>query len=217
MRVAPVAPVASDILVDTESLVGCCLGKKCQLLYNKRKRGEANQRGWKKRSILFTLPYWEDHKLQHNLDVMHIEKNVMDNILGTMLNLRDWTKDNYKARLNLADMGIRSKLHLQRKGDDKYKIPPACFHMTLLEKDGFLQVLQVIKVPDGYASNISRHVNLKERKISGLKSHDNHILMQQFLPIALRGSLPSHVTGLLIKLACFFRKNLFQNPDGFRD
>ena len=89
--------------------------------------------------------------------------------------------------------------------------------MTLLEKDGFLQVLQVIKVPDGYASNISRHVNLKERKISGLKSHDNHILMQQFLPIALRGSLPSHVTGLLIKLACFFRKNLFQNPDGFRD
>ena len=61
-------------------------------------------------------------------------------------------------------------------------------------------------MPDGYASNISHRVNLKERKISGLKSHDNHILMQQLLPIALRGSLPSHVIRPLIKLACFFRK-----------
>ncbi|XP_050278453.1 uncharacterized protein LOC126719982 [Quercus robur] len=45
MQMAPVAPVASDILVDTERIVGRCLGKKCQLLYNKRKRGEANQCG----------------------------------------------------------------------------------------------------------------------------------------------------------------------------
>ena len=51
-----------------------------------------------------------------------------------------------------------------------------------------------------------RSVNMKERKISGLKSHDNHILMQQLFPIALCGSLPSHVTRPLIKLACFFRE-----------
>ena len=63
MRVASVAPVASDILMETESLVGRCLGKKCQLLYNKRKRGEANQSAWKKRSIFFSLPYWKNHKL----------------------------------------------------------------------------------------------------------------------------------------------------------
>ena len=99
-----------------------------------------------------------------------------------MLNLKDWTKDNYKARLDLADMGIRNELHLQRKGDDKYTIPPACFHMTALKKYGFLQVLMNVKVPDGYTSNISRCVNLKELKISGLKSHNNHILMQQLLP-----------------------------------
>ena len=78
--------------------------------------------------------------------------------------------------------------------------------MTALEKDGFLQVLRDIRVLDRYASNISYCVNLKERKIFGLKSHDNHILMQQLLPIALRGSLSSHVTRPLIKLACFFRK-----------
>ena len=54
--------------------------------------------------------------------------------------------------------------------------------MTALKKYGFLQVLMNIKVPDGYTSNISRCVNLKELKISGLKSHNNHILMQQLLP-----------------------------------
>ncbi|XP_050280987.1 uncharacterized protein LOC126721937 [Quercus robur] len=156
MRVTPMAPVASDILVDTGNLVR--------------------------------------------------QKNMMDNILGTVLSKKDWTKDNYKARLDFADMGIRSELHLRRKGDDKYMILPACFHMTPSKKDGFLQVLWDVKVPDGYASNISRRVNLKECKISGLKSHDNHILMQQLLPITLRRSLSSHITGPLIKLACFFRK-----------
>ena len=30
MRVAPMPPVASDIIVDTKSLVGRYLGKKCQ-------------------------------------------------------------------------------------------------------------------------------------------------------------------------------------------
>ena len=51
---------------------------------------------------------------------MHIEKNVMDNILGTLLNLKDQTNDNYKAHLDFVDMGIRSELHLQRKSDNKY-------------------------------------------------------------------------------------------------
>ena len=88
----------------------------------------------------------------------------MDNIFGTVLNLRDWTKDNYKARLDLVDMGIRSEVQLRRKGDDKYMILPACFHMTALEEDGFLQILRDIKVPDRYASNISCRVNLKNAR-----------------------------------------------------
>ena len=63
----------------------------------------------------------------------------------------------------------------------------ACYNMITSEKDGLLQVLKDVRVPDGYASNISRCVHLKERKISGLKSHDDHILMQKLLLIALCG------------------------------
>ena len=96
--------------------------------------------------------------MRHNLDVMHIEKNVMDNILSTLLNVKDQTKDNYKACLDLVEMGIRSELHLQRKGDDKYIILAACFHMTLSERDGFLQVLKDVAMPDGYVSKDRKSV-----------------------------------------------------------
>ncbi|GKA97662.1 hypothetical protein Tco_0825556 [Tanacetum coccineum] len=54
---------------------------------------------WKKRSIFFDLPYWEFNLIRHNLDVMHIEKNVFDNLIGTLLNLDGKTKDNENARL----------------------------------------------------------------------------------------------------------------------
>ena len=40
----------------------------------------------------------------------------------------------------------------------------------------------------------------------GLKSFDNHILMQQLFPIKFSWSLPSHVTRPSIKLACFFKE-----------
>ena len=56
---------------------------------------------------------------------------------------------------------------------------------------------------DGYASNISHYVKLKECKISGIKSHNSHILMQQLFPIAIRGSLPTEVSRRLIDLSCF--------------
>ena len=59
---------------------------------------------------------------------------------------------------------------------------------------------------DRYSSNISHCVKLKECKISGMKSHDNHILMQQLFPIAIYGSLPHEVSRPLIGLSCFFRE-----------
>ena len=43
---------------------------------------------------------------------MHVEKNIYDNLLSTLLDIPGKTKDNDKARLDLADMGIHSELHL---------------------------------------------------------------------------------------------------------
>ena len=54
--------------------------------------------GWNKRSIFLDLPYWREHLLRHNLYVMHIEKNVFDNIFNTVFNIPGKTKDTYKSR-----------------------------------------------------------------------------------------------------------------------
>ena len=65
---------------------------------NKRKRDASNSLyGWHKKSIFFGFPYWRKLKIRHNLDVMHIEKNVSDNILGSLLNIKGKTKDTIKA------------------------------------------------------------------------------------------------------------------------
>ena len=39
--------------------------------------------------------------MRHNLDVMHIEKNVCDNIISTLLNTDHKSKDNLKARFDI--------------------------------------------------------------------------------------------------------------------
>lgn len=53
----------------------------------------------------------------------------------------------------------------------------------------FFSTLKGIKVPDEYSSNISRRVDLKGNKIFGLKSHDYHILLHQFLPLAVKHAM----------------------------
>ena len=160
---------------------------------------------YKGKSSLFTLPYWDTNLLRHNLDVMHIEKNVCDNIYGTLLNLDGKSKDNLQARQDLKDMNIREELHPEQKSAGKFYLPPASFTMSKSEKQLFCKVHKDINVPDGYCGNISKCVNCVEGKIHGLKTHDCHVLLHQFMPIALRGILPDDVTAVLFELSSYFR------------
>ncbi|KAL4563635.1 hypothetical protein LXL04_027680 [Taraxacum kok-saghyz] len=65
--------------------------------------------------------------------------------------------------------------------------------------------------PDEFSSNISRCVQLKEKKLIGMKSYDCHMLMQEYFPIALRGALPDHVTSAIIELGDFFRSICYKD------
>ncbi|BBN67567.1 hypothetical protein Prudu_115S000500 [Prunus dulcis] len=62
---------------------------------------------WTHKPMFFELPYWLKLKLRHNLDVKHVEKNVFDTLVGTILDIEGKTKDTIKARLDLERMGIR--------------------------------------------------------------------------------------------------------------
>ena len=59
--------------------------------------------GWKKRSIFWDLPYWSTNLIRYNLDVMHIEKNVFDNIFNTVMNVKGKMKDNAKSKEDLKE------------------------------------------------------------------------------------------------------------------
>lgn len=141
--------------------------------------------------------------LRHNLDVMHIEKNISDNFLGTFMNIKGKTKDTINTRLDLQAMNIRPDLHPIQEGS-KFILPAASYTLSSEEKHRFCLFLKQLKLPDGFSSNISHCVNLKEHKISGLKSHDCHVLLQRLLPLALRGLLPKTVYEPLLELSQFF-------------
>jgi len=68
-----------------------------KLKISHEKRGD----NWNKKSIFFQLSYWKDLLLSHNLDVMHIEKNIYDNIVGTIMNIKGKTKDTIKMHFDL--------------------------------------------------------------------------------------------------------------------
>ncbi|KAL0349854.1 UNVERIFIED_CONTAM: hypothetical protein Sradi_4134600 [Sesamum radiatum] len=52
---------------------------------------------WVKKSISLELEYWSMHLIRHNLDVMHIEKTVFDNISNTVIVIKKKMKDNLSA------------------------------------------------------------------------------------------------------------------------
>lgn len=161
---------------------------------------------WSKRSTFFDLPYWENNLLRHNLDAMHIEKNVCDNFLGTLLSMdKKNNRDDKSFREDIQKLGIKPQFWLKVGSNGESYMPPVSYSMSVEEKDQFLKVLHKLKVPDGYGSNLSRCVNLKQRKLINLKTHDNHVLMQDILPVALRASRATEIVESISDLSSFFK------------
>ena len=99
-----------------------------------------------KKSIFFDLPYWSDHHVRHCIDVMHMEKNVCDSLIGTLLNIKGKTKDGLKCRQDLVDMGIRQVLHPISKGPQTY-LPPSMLHNVNCREEKFLSMFAYYESP----------------------------------------------------------------------
>nr|XP_015624405.1 uncharacterized protein LOC107279985 [Oryza sativa Japonica Group] len=136
---------------------------------------------------------------------MHLEKNVFDNIVGTLLEMPKKTKDGLQSRMDLVEMGIREELHPQEgEKNGKVYLPPACFTLTPEEKKSFCNSLRDVRVPIGFSSNISRLVSMKDLWVSGYNSHDCHVLLTMFLAIAIRAIKPKHLKVAITRLCYFF-------------
>ncbi|KAK6788231.1 hypothetical protein RDI58_016756 [Solanum bulbocastanum] len=115
-----------------------------------------------------------------------------------------WKKRSYLPywEYNL-DMKIRSRLWPQYRASRRTYLPPTYFTMSSKEKELFYEVLENAKFPHGYSSNIARWI--RKRKLSGLKTHFCHVIIQELLPIALRRSTDKIISFVLIELCTFFR------------
>ncbi|XP_042453932.1 uncharacterized protein LOC122038310 [Zingiber officinale] len=215
-------PLSGIKLFDKISDITCEFGKKTSVKGKIRKKAKENivedieeekyvgainfSKCWKKKSIFFNLPYWKYLHVRHCLDVMHIEKNVFESLINTLMNIKGKTKDNVAARLDMVQMGIRPQL-APKIGEKRTYLPPAACSFTKNERLQVCRSLMDIKVPEGFSSNMKNLVCMDEMKLSSLKSHDSHVIMQHFLPIVIRNSLPKYVRYAVIRL-CFFFKDI---------
>ena len=63
--------------------------------------------------------------------------------------------------------------------------------------------IQELKIPDDYASNLDKCVNIAQGIFFGMKSHDYHVFMECLLSITLR-ELLDHIWRLLTELSEYF-------------
>ncbi|XP_035545076.1 uncharacterized protein LOC109022087 [Juglans regia] len=199
-RDPPTVYSREDILIQLQDIPNANFGKGI-----KKRKCTIDEFNWTKKSIFFQLPYWLTIKIRHNLDVMHIEKKICDNILGTLMNISRKIKDHPNARRDLSNLNIRKELHLIQD-DTRISMPHACYTLYGVERTGFCNWLRGVKFPDGFASNIDRCVSVPDCKISGMKSHDCHIFMQRLLPAAIFGYLRQDVRLALTELSTFFKE-----------
>jgi hypothetical protein len=86
---------------------------------------------WTHKSGLTRLPYYDDLLLPHNIDVMHTEKNVAEALWATIMGIPDKSKDNIKARVDLAVLCGRPNQEMKLPSRGKtWRIPKADFVLS---------------------------------------------------------------------------------------
>ncbi|KAL9674434.1 hypothetical protein QQ045_030706 [Rhodiola kirilowii] len=162
-------------------------------VYDKVFDGFGVEHNWTKKSIFWELPYWMDVKLRHNLDVMHIEKNVFENLFNTIMDVKGKTKDDgVKCRKDIKFYCQRPELELKTcRG--RFVANKGKYQLTREQQKLVLVWVKSLKFPDGFSSNLGNKVDLSTLKLVGYKSHNAHVFIERLMPIAFKGFLPKHI------------------------
>ncbi|KAK4403216.1 hypothetical protein Sango_1062300 [Sesamum angolense] len=137
---------------------------------------------------MFLMPYKGTHLIRHNLDVMHIEKNVFDNIFNTVMDIKNKKNNNPSQRKDLKIICNQSELEVDERRPNV--MPKVVYTLTKEQKRRICEWISHLNFSDGYASNLARCVGMKELRMRGMKSHCFLIFMHKFIPIAFREMLP---------------------------
>ncbi|GKC56563.1 hypothetical protein Tco_1084161, partial [Tanacetum coccineum] len=136
---------------------------------------------------------------------MHIEKNALEALLNTLLQ-NDKSKDTLKARQNLETLRVQKELWLVKKPNRKFKKPYPKYSFTPENEKLFCKFIKGVRLPDGFGSNFKQKVTADDNNITGLKSHDCHIMMHRLLPYGVQRYLPQNIAAPIIELCLFFKQ-----------
>ena len=107
-----------------------------------------------------------------------------------------------KARIDLKEYCRRPELELQILSNGKVLKPKASYALSKEQKKNVCEWVQGLKMLDGYASHLTKCVDMNQLRLHEMKSHDCHIFMESLLPIAFC-MLRDQMWQLLIELVNF--------------
>jgi hypothetical protein len=120
------------------------------------------------------LPYYEDLKIVHLFYTMHIGKNVIE----TLWRIIDCRRDKEKIvkicnEIREANHAMQSVIRSNNDGDQN-NLP---WLLTEKQRNGVKEVIQKIKFPVGFCSNIN-NILTKKGLFGGVKTHDWHTFIK---------------------------------------
>nr|GEX51750.1 hypothetical protein [Tanacetum cinerariifolium] len=114
--------------------------------------------------------------------------------------------DTVKARQDSQRLGIQSGLWLSQTKNGKCLKPQAAYSFTPENRKKFCHFIKGVKLPDGFRSCFKHKLTDNDTNITGLKSHDCHIMMQCLLPYGLQNYLPDKIAKPIIELCSLFKQ-----------
>jgi len=189
--------------------------KNIKIVYGKKKldrtirdRSKPSIEGvpFKKQSIFFQyLPYWPQLEVPHAIDAMHVQKNVFESLMGTLMDTTK-SKDGLKARKDMVQLKVMPELHPILEDNGKYTLPMASYNLDLPERRTLCTFVKDIKVPTRFSANPKKLVSMKDLSFTNCKAHDYHVMLTVYLPIAIRAIKPEFLRMAITRMCYFFSK-----------
>jgi hypothetical protein len=161
---------------------------------------------FKKKSIFCQyLPYWPKLEVPHAIDAMHMQKNVFESLIATLMDIAK-SKDGLKERRDMEQLNVMPELHAILEENGKYTLPVASFNLDLQERRSVCTSVKGIKVPTGFSANPKKLVSMKDLSFPHCKAHDCHVMLTVFLPIVIRAIKPEFLKMAITRVCYFFSK-----------
>ncbi|KAL0329075.1 UNVERIFIED_CONTAM: hypothetical protein Sradi_4894200 [Sesamum radiatum] len=166
-----------------------------------------------KKSIFWDLPYCSMLMIRHNLNVIHIKKNVFDDIFNMVMNIKEKTKDNMNTRRDLKIICKHPELELDKSRPNV--MTKAFYTMAKEQKRRVCEWICGLNFSYGYVYNLARCIDMIELRMHGMKSHDCHVFMQKLILTAFHEMLLSIVAIILCNLENIIPPAFFDSIEHF--